>query len=99
MMRVVLNQDVNIIDQLVIEQFLDTKNDDTRLEMGRLIIDNLIEQSTEPIEPIYKFVYRKNMVRKRNIRQASGVIREVTCPQHPRYLDDLESIVRHTIAA
>ncbi|MEI6237445.1 MAG: hypothetical protein WCP03_02485 [Candidatus Saccharibacteria bacterium] len=99
MMRVVLDQDVNIIDQLVIEQFLDTKNDNTRLEIGRLIINNLIEQSTEPIEPIYKQVYRKNMVRKRNIRQASGVIREVTCPQHQRYISDLETKVRQSVAA
>jgi hypothetical protein len=99
MMRVVLKQDFNEVDQLVIEQFLDTKEEDTRLEMGRLILDKLINQSTEPIEPIYRYLYRKNMIAKRNFRQASGIIRQVTCPQYHKYIPDLTQVVEEVVAA
>jgi len=89
MMAEVLNQNISSVDERGIEEFLETKNQETRIRIGREIIKLLIERATEPIEPIYDRAYKSNRLATTHIRRASGIIKVVTSRHHPDYIDDL----------
>ncbi len=89
MMAEVLNQNIEEIDQSILDQFLETKDQELRLRLGRTIIDALIEQVTEPIEPIYAKAYRQNKLATTHIRRPSGIIKVVTASRHHDYIEDL----------
>lgn len=98
-MRVVFKQEISTINQFIVEEFLDTKDETIRLERGMQIIDELIQQSTEPIEPIYRFAYKNNMIRRSDIKNAGSLVRKITKQQQPKYIKYLKEQLETTIAA
>lgn len=65
--------DIDHVDQLAVEEFIYTCDYDKKLELGRILTDQVIERVTEPLEPIYREARKKNLltfVRVGNIKRA-----------------------------
>lgn len=99
MMEIVLGQDINSIEELDLEEFVETKEAKTKLILCRSIINVLIEESTEPIEPIYRKAYRKGMLATTHLRRPRGVILKITAPYHQEYIETLENKVKDVLMA
>lgn len=77
------------VDESVIDEFLHTRDEENRAQLGNFIIEKAIELAVEPIEPKYRLAANAGLVRPKAAR-ASEAVKLVFKPH--RWVDYHEAI-------
>jgi hypothetical protein len=102
MMDVMMSQvdeGVQAIDYLTIEEFLTTKDKNTRIQLGSKILETLIEISTEPIESKYRSAYKQHRLINEELDSPKLVVVAATEPFVDNHLGRLKKQVSKAVAA
>ncbi|MEI6237446.1 MAG: hypothetical protein WCP03_02490 [Candidatus Saccharibacteria bacterium] len=99
MMKIILKQDVKAVKVSDCKEFLITSDREKRLKMAHLIIEQLADQSTEPINDKYEKARKKKRVKYRGLVTPRDVVLTVTDPFILENLKKLEDKVLEEMAA